>query len=477
MRSVTIPERAMGVHEECGIFGIIQNKKEALAREVYYGLFALQHRGQESAGIAVNVEGNKIAYYKNMGLVSEVFSEAELKLMPDTDIGIGHVRYSTSGSSNVVNAQPVVFYGRFGRMAIAHNGNITNAEAIKDKLISKGHIFQSSVDSEVVAALFNYYIDGGDIAEGVKKACKDFVGAFAIVVMADNKLIAVRDRFGLKPLVMGRKGDAVVFASESCALDAIDATLVRDVEPGEIVIVETDGSTRSERIGEEDKHPCVFEYVYLARSDSVMDDVSVYEARYNCGKELARLYKIDADIVAGVPDSATVCARGYADVSGLPMVDALTKNRYIGRTFIQPSQSMRESAVKIKLNAFRSNIKGKRLILIDDSIVRGTTSRKIINLLRANGATEVHMIIGSPPVKFPCFFGVDMQTRDQLIGAFKSEDEICKEIGADSLLYIPLDMLIKSCGGGSFCAACFDGKYPMHVDGCRGDEYGSFDPV
>lgn len=472
MNSILLPQRELGVHEECGIFGIIQKEKEALAREVYYGLFALQHRGQESAGIAVNVEGNKIAYYKNMGLVSEVFSEEELALMPDTNIGIGHVRYSTMGSSNVVNAQPVVFYGRYGRMAIAHNGNITNANVIKQFLIDRGHIFQSSVDSEVVAALFNYYINGKDVAAGIQKACMDFVGAFAIVTMANNQLIAVRDRHGLKPLVMGKKGDAVVFASESCALDAIDATLVRDVEPGEIVIVSADGTIKSKHLIGMDKHPCIFEYVYLARSDSVIDDVSVYEARYNCGKELAKLYNIDADIVAGVPDSATVCARGYADVSGLPMVDALTKNRYIGRTFIQPSQSMRESAVKIKLNAFRSNIKGKRLILIDDSIVRGTTSRKIINLLRANGAKEVHMVVGSPPVKFPCFFGVDMQTREQLIGAFKSEEDICKEIGADSLHYIPLEMLIKSCGGGNFCAACFDGNYPMEVEGT--DEQGKF---
>jgi amidophosphoribosyltransferase len=463
MTDLTIENKDFGIHEECGIFGIIGGQKTQLAREIYYGLFALQHRGQESAGIAVNVEGNRIAYYKNMGLVSEVFSDAELKLMPDSDIGIGHVRYSTMGSSNVVNAQPIVFYGRYGRMAIAHNGNVTNAGAIKRRLIDKGHIFQSSVDSEVVAALFNYYIDG-DVAEGIERACSEFVGAFAIVALAANRLIAVRDPYGLKPLVMGRKGDQIVFASESCALDAIDAAMVRDVKPGEIVIVERDGKITSRFLPHAERKLCVFEYVYLARSDSVIDDVSVYEARYNCGKELAKLYQIDADIVAGVPDSATVCARGYADVSGLPLVDALTKNRYIGRTFIQPSQSMRESSVKIKLNAFRSNIKGKRLILIDDSIVRGTTSRKIINLLRANGATEVHMLIGSPPVRYPCFFGVDMQSRDQLIGAFKSEEQICKEIGADSLHYIPLELLKKSCGGGSFCAACFDGNYPMPID-------------
>ncbi len=463
MGSIIIDRRAYGVHEECGIFGILTpNGVEDVAKEVYYGLFALQHRGQESAGIAVNVEGNKVAYYKNMGLVNEVFSEEELSLLPKSNIGIGHVRYSTCGSSNVVNAQPVVFYGRFGRMAVALNGNICNAEMIKGLLIDRGHIFQSSVDSEVVAALINFYTSK-DVEEGIQRACMDFVGAFAIVVMANNQLIAARDRYGLKPLIMGKKGNSILFASESCALDAVDAEVIRDVEPGEIIIVSKDGTITSKKFMSPDPQPCIFEYVYLARSDSVIDGVSVYEARYKCGKELAKLFNIDADIVAGVPDSATVCARGYADVSGLPMVDALTKNRYVGRTFIQPVQALRESSVKIKLNAFRSNIKGKRLILIDDSIVRGTTSKKIITMLRKSGATEVHMIIGSPPVKFPCFYGVDMQTREQLIGAFKSEDEICKEIGADSLHYIPLDLLVKSCGSHPYCTACFSGKYPMEM--------------
>ena len=276
-------------------------------------------------------------------------------------------------------------------------------------------------------------------------------------------MYAIRDRYGLKPLVLGEKDGKIIFASESCALDAIDATLIRDVKPGEIVTVERDGSMHSEFIEEKKMRPCIFEYVYLARSDSVIDDVSVYEARYECGKLLAELFKIDADIVAGVPDSAVVCARGYSDVSGIPYVDALSKNRYIGRTFIQPSQSMRESSVKIKLNAFRSNIKGKRLILIDDSIVRGTTSKKIIKLLRQNGAKEVHMLVASPIVKYPCYFGVDMDTKEQLIGGYRDKDEICRIIGADSLNYIPLDLLVKACGGGGFCTGCFDGNYAMDV--------------
>lgn len=462
MKSIVIPERELCVHEECGIIGIHSAVPADLAREVYYGLFALQHRGQESAGIAVSYAKNKIAYYKNMGLVNDVFGEEELKLLPETTNAIGHVRYSTTGSSNVVNAQPVVFYGRYGRMAVAHNGNIVNAIEIKNKMLKQGHIFQSSIDSEVVAALINYYSTEG-VEKGIINACREFVGAFSLVITAQEKMYAIRDRYGLKPLVLGEKDGKIIFASESCALDAIDATIIRDVKPGEIVTVERDGSMHSEFIEEKKMRPCIFEYVYLARSDSVIDDVSVYEARYECGKLLAELFKIDADIVAGVPDSAVVCARGYSDVSGIPYVDALSKNRYIGRTFIQPSQSMRESSVKIKLNAFRSNIKGKRLILIDDSIVRGTTSKKIIKLLRQNGAKEVHMLVASPIVKYPCYFGVDMDTKEQLIGGYRDKDEICRIIGADSLNYIPLDLLVKACGGGGFCTGCFDGNYAMDV--------------
>lgn len=463
MKSVIIPAKEMGVHEECGIVGVQSTKKKPLAREVYFALFALQHRGQESAGIAVSYDGNKVAYYKNMGLVSEVFSEEELGLLPDTKAAIGHVRYSTTGSSNVINAQPVVFYGRYGRMALAHNGNIVNSTAIRDEMIKRGHIFQSSTDSEVIAALINEY-STESVEQGIHEACKRFVGAFALVILTGDKIIAVRDKYGLKPLVMGEKDGDVLFASESCALDAIDARVIRDVNPGEIITVESGGKLTSSRYADPSMKPCIFEYVYLARSDSTIDDVSVYDSRYECGRMLAELYKIDADIVSGVPDSAVVAARGYAEASGLPYVDALSKNRYIGRTFIQPEQSMRESSVKIKLNAFRSNIKGKRLILIDDSIVRGTTSKKIISLLRASGATEVHMIVASPVVKFPCYFGVDMETKEQLIGGYRNEDEICKIIGADSLHYIPLELLKKACGGKDYCTGCFNADYAENVE-------------
>ncbi len=462
---IIIPEKEFRAHEECGIFGIYSSKPQNLAQEIYYGLFALQHRGQESAGIAVAYDKNKIAYYKNMGLVNDVFGTEELKLLPESQVGIGHVRYSTTGSSNVVNAQPVVFYGRYGRLAIAHNGNIVNADTIRNKMIKAGHIFQSSIDTEVMAVLINHYATDS-LMEGILRACEDILGAYAFVIMSGTALYAARDPRGMKPLVMGEKDGMVIFASESCALDAVDARVIRDIEPGEVIKVNPDGTTESVFLNDINTKHCIFEYVYLARSDSIIDNVSVYEARHRCGKLLAELHKIDADIVSGVPDSAIVAARAYSEASGIPYVDALSKNRYVGRSFIQPSQEMRESSVKIKLNVFRSNIKGKRLILIDDSIVRGTTSKKIIKLLRQNGAREVHMLVASPIIKFPCFFGVDMQTKEQLIGGFQDENAICAEIGADSLHYIPLELLKSACNctNDNYCVACFDGNYPYDMD-------------
>lgn len=465
MRSVTIPERQFGRHEECGIIGILSAKKREMAHDIYFGLFALQHRGQESAGIAVAYEPRKVWYHKKMGLVNEVFDESRLAAFPEANIGIGHVRYSTTGSSNVVNAQPVVFYGRWGRMAVAHNGNIVNCDALKSALIRKGHIFQTSIDSEVIAALINEYSENS-IEEGVMRACRELVGAYALVVMADNKLIAVRDPMGLKPLCMGDLHGDAVFASETCAIDSLDGKVVRDLAPGEVVAVDAKKNARSMFLPAAHRRSCVFEYVYLARSDSRIDNVNVYEARYECGKSLARLFPVDADVVAGVPDSAIVSARGYSEVSGLQYTDVLSKNRYIGRTFIQPSQFMRENGVKIKLNAIKANVQGKRIVLIDDSIVRGTTSRKIVQLLRDNGAKEVHMLIASPIVAFPCFFGVDMESKDRLIGGYKNEKEICAAIGADSLHYLPMSELVRACGADKcdFCTACFDGEYPIDID-------------
>ena len=463
--SLILPACDFERKEECGIIGIASRDSREMAHDLYFGLFALQHRGQESAGIAVAYEPRKIHYYKKVGLVNEVFDEDKLNAFPVSRFGIGHVRYSTTGSSNVVNAQPVVFYGRCGRMAVAHNGNIVNCDVIKSKLIREGHIFQSSIDSEVIAALINLYSDEG-IAKGVARACAELVGAYALVVLADEKLVAVRDPLGLKPLCIGTLNGDIVFASETCALDALGATVIRDLTPGEIVTVDEKLDMTSEFLPSAGRRSCIFEYVYLARGDSRIDGVNVYDARYECGRMLAELFKIEADAVAGVPDSAIVSARGYSEVSGVPYVDALSKNRYIGRTFIQPSQSMRENSVKIKLNAMRSNIKGKRLILIDDSIVRGTTSRKIVSLLRENGAKEVHMLIASPIVAFPCFFGVDMESKDRLIGGYQGEEAICKAIGADSLHYLPMECLTKACGGkkSDFCTACFDGDYPIEAD-------------
>lgn len=459
------------IKEACGIFGIISRDSSELARKVYFGLFALQHRGQESAGIAVSYQKDKAVYYKNMGLVNDVFKEAELELLPPTTVAVGHVRYSTTGSSNVVNAQPVVFYGKKGRMAVAHNGNVVNANQIKAQMLDKGHIFQSSIDSEVIAARINYHIKD-DLVGGIVAACEEFLGAFSLLVMAEGKLVAVRDRHGLKPLIIGKTPEGeIVAASESCALDAIGAEIVRDVKPGEVLVIDENLEMQSRFLKNIEPKFCIFEYVYISRSDSVLNGVSVYEARYKCGRMLAELFKIDADLVAGVPDSALVCAKGYSDVSGIPMVDAISKNRYVGRTFIQPSQSVRENSVSLKLNAFRSNIEGKRIILIDDSIVRGTTSKKIISLLRKNGAKEIHMLVGSPIVGHPCYFGVDMQTREELVGGKITKNDICKKIGADSLNYIPLECLKTACGGGGFCAACFDGNYP---DSVTDDETGKF---
>ncbi|MBR2967149.1 MAG: amidophosphoribosyltransferase [Clostridia bacterium] len=463
MNSIIVPEKEL--NEECGIIGIKSLNKKQLAHDVYFGLFALQHRGQQSAGIAVTYEKSKVYYFKKMGLVNDVFDEDLLNQFPTGDCAIGHVRYSTSDSNNVVNAQPVVFYGRFGRMAISHNGSIINCDSLKSALMRKGYVFQSSIDCEVIATLININSENG-LIEGVKRACEQLEGAFSFVIMADGKLIAVRDRYGLKPLVIGKRGDDVVVASESCAIDTLNGEVMRDVKPGEIVVIDEHNNITSEFLPGVKKNFCVFEYVYLARSDSEMDGRYVYDMRYDCGKYLAQLFKIDADVVAGVPDSAVVAARGYAEESGLPLVDALSKNRYVGRTFIQPSQSVREKGVRIKLNAIRNNIKGKRVILVDDSIVRGTTSNKIIKLLRESGAKEVHMLIASPIVKFPCYFGVDIDSKEKLIGWDKNEEQIGKIIGADSLHYLPLEYLIKACNGKKcdYCAACFDGKYPTDVD-------------
>ena len=475
------------IHEECGVFGVYSTETRDVAHTAYYGLYALQHRGQESAGIVVNnnelarrlvdflsgvAYANKIQYFKGMGLVPEVFANGNLDTLPEGDIAIGHVRYSTTGASLPINAQPIVFTGKCGKTALAHNGNLTNTKQLREELIRDNAVFQTSIDSEVMALLINKYSDG-DIVQGVIKACARFRGSFALVVMAADKLIAVRDPFGIRPLVLGKSLDDTIVASETCAIDAVGGNYVRDVKPGEVVVIDAEGEHSYFLEREKKTASCIFEYVYFARPDSVIDGCIVYETRKEAGKILERYYPVDADIVSGVPDSAVVAARGYSEVSGIPYVEALAKNRYVGRTFIQPDQTMRENSVSVKMNALRANIRGKRLIIIDDSIVRGTTSRKIVKMLRDAGAKEVHMMICSPIVKHPCHLGIDMQTHSQLVGAARTEEEICKYIGADSLKYLTVEQLKETCKASKleFCTGCFDGNYPYPMDDYQADKH------
>lgn len=459
------------MHEECGVFGVYSQENRNVAYTVYYGLYALQHRGQESAGIAVSY-ADKITYYKGMGLVPDIFANGKLDTLPEGDIAIGHVRYSTTGASQLLNAQPVVFTGKCGKMALAHNGNLTNTKQLRDNLIKNNAVFQTTIDSEVMAALINSLSDG-DILQGVKRACPLFKGSYALVIMTTDKLIAVRDPYGIRPLCIGTSVEDYVVASETCALDAVGANFLRDVKPGEIVVIDSEGvhSHMMDGVPEKSKM-CIFEYVYFARHDSVLDGCSVYEARKEAGKTLARCYPVEADIVSGVPDSANVAARGYAEESGIPFVEALAKNRYVGRTFIQPDQRQRENSLNVKMNALRANIRGKRLIIIDDSIVRGTTMRKIIKMLRDAGAAEVHIRICSPIIKHPCHLGIDIQTYSQLIGAYRTEEQICEKLGADSVKYLTIDQLVDTCKSANvdFCLGCFNGEYPYPLDGYEADK-------
>lgn len=459
------------MQEECGVFGVYSQENRNVAHTVYYGLYALQHRGQESGGIAV-AYADKISYYKGMGLVADVFAGGNLESLPEGDIAIGHVRYSTTGASQLLNAQPVVFTGKCGKMAVAHNGNLTNTKSLRDSLIAQNAVFQTSIDSEVIAVLINS-LSEGDIITGVKRACAKFKGSYALVIMTCDKLIAVRDPFGIRPLCIGMKDDDVVVASETCALDAVGANFLRDIKPGEIVVVDSDGlhSYFMDNLPKK-ASMCIFEYVYFARHDSVLDGYSVYEARKMAGKLLAKYYPVKADLVSGVPDSGNVAARGFAEESGIPFVEALAKNRYVGRTFIQPDQRQRENSLNVKMNALRGNVRGKRVILIDDSIVRGTTMRKIVKMLRDAGAKEVHIRICSPIIKHPCHLGIDIQTYSQLIGAYKDENQICESLGADSVRYLSIEQLLSTCEGAhiGFCLGCFNGQYPYPLEGYEADK-------
>lgn len=449
--------------EECGVMGIYRRSTETTVAEmVYYGLFALQHRGQESAGIATN-DGFRSYYHKGMGLVNEVFNDTIFKDLKG-NIGIGHVRYSTTGESYINNAQPLVVKYRGGSIGLAHNGNLVNASLIRERLEDDGVVFQTTIDSEVIVNLIARYSSEG-IPAAVERTMELIKGAYSLVVMTEEGLIGVRDPHGLRPLCIGKLEDGYAIASESCGLDAVGAEFFRDVEPGEIVIINDAGITTRRLNKGYKKASCIFEYIYFARPDSIIDGVGVYQARKNAGEILAKEHPVEADMVIAVPDTSIPAAIGYSEALGIPFSEGFIKNRYIGRTFIQPNQSMRELAVRLKLNPLKSNIIGKRVVMIDDSIVRGTTSKQIVNTLKKAGAKEVHVRISSPPVAYSCYYGIDTPDSNQLIGAVKSVDEIRKAIGADSLGYISLEGLKKSVGleGEPYCDACFCGNYPLEI--------------
>ena len=452
------------LHEECGVLGIYRNDDTRNAAPlVYYGLYALQHRGQESAGIAANDNG-LMKLLKGAGLVGEVFKGDSLKDLKG-NIAIGHVRYTTSGDSSPRSAQPLAASCRLGEIALAHNGNLVNAESLKEMLTDEGVIFHTTTDSE---SILNLICQHGrrSIEGGIKNAMSLIKGAYVLVITTGDKLIGVRDPYGLHPLCIGKlqNDSGYVLSSETCALEAIDAEFVRDVQPGEIVIINKDGLTSIEPSSLCRKNLCVFEMVYFARPDSVLDGISVYDFRRRCGMLLAQQKKIEADVVMAVPDSGIPAAIGYAEASGIPYGEGLIKNKYMGRTFILPTQELREDAVRVKLAAIKHNIEGKRLIIIDDSIVRGTTLKRIVKHLRDTGAREIHVCSASPEVKFSCYFGIDTPHRETLIANQKSSvEEICEYLGADSLTYLSMDSLRTACGEDIYCKACFDGNYPMEV--------------
>ena len=455
------------IHEECGVFGIYDLDRHDVASTIYYGLFALQHRGQESCGIAVSDTygpKGKVQSYKGMGLANEVFTQEHLEKMKG-DIGVGHVRYSTAGASTIENAQPLVLNYVKGTLALAHNGNLINANDLRHDLEYTGAIFQTTIDSEVIAYhIARERLKTGTVEEAVRRAASKMRGAYSLVVMSPRKLIGARDPYGFKPLCIGKRDNAYIITSETCALDTIGAEFVRDVLPGEVVTISQDGQISSDTsncLPEEQEARCIFEYIYFARPDSRCDGISIYESRTRAGAFLAQDSPVEADLVVGVPESGNPAAQGYALASGIPYGTAFIKNGYVGRTFIKPKQSSRESSVRIKLNVLKKSVEGKRIIMIDDSIVRGTTSGRIVSMLREAGAKEVHVRISSPPFLWPCYFGTDIPAREQLIAYNKTIDEICQELGADSLGYLKVERLEELVDGLPICKGCFTGEYPM----------------
>ena len=463
------------MHEECGVFGIYDFDGNDVANTIYYGLFALQHRGQESCGIAVSDTAGpkgKVSSLKGMGLVNEVYTTDSLSKLKG-NIGVGHVRYSTAGASTIENAQPLVLNYVKGTLGLAHNGNLVNAPELRRELELTGAIFQTTIDSEVIAYhIARERVKCGSVEEAVTRALKKVRGSYSLVIMSPRKLIGARDPFGFRPLCIGKRDNAYILASESCALDTIGAEFVRDVEPGEVVTISPEYGIQSYKNMCQEQHArCIFEYIYFARLDSVIDGMSVYDSRITAGRCLAKDSPVDADVVVGVPESGNAAAMGYSPESGIPYGTAFVKNGYVGRTFIKPQQSQRESSVRVKLNVLKEAVNGKRVIMIDDSIVRGTTSDRIVGMLREAGATEVHVRISSPPFLYPCYFGTDIPDREQLIAYNRSVDDICKIIGADSLAYLKMERLPELSGGRQYCHGCFSGQYPMKppTEDIRGD--------
>lgn len=454
------------INEECGVFGAFNPKNQVsnIAHTVYYGLYSLQHRGQEGCGIVVNDDG-VFSSYKDTGLVSEVFNGEALSGLGEGSMAIGHVRYSTTGGNNRTNVQPIEVHHIKGSLAIAHNGNLTNAMKLREDMELTGSIFHTTSDTETIAyTIVKERLTTPSIESAIEVALYKMEGAFSLIIMSATKLIAVRDRRGMRPLCYGITDDGTyIVASESCALNAVGATFIRDVLPGEIVVFSKDNvQSITTHCNRSEKALCIFEYIYFARPDSVIDGTSVHAARLKAGHFLAKSHPVDADIVIGVPDSGLDAALGYAEESGIPYGIGFVKNKYIGRTFISPTQSSRENQVRIKLNPIESTVKGKRVVLIDDSIVRGTTSARIVNLLRDAGAKEVHMRISSPPFLNPCYYGTDVDTKENLIANNHSIEEIAKIIGVDSLGYLSIEDA-KELAPGSHCLACFNGEYPTSI--------------
>lgn len=434
----------------------------------YLGLYALQHRGQESAGI-VSSDGRSLYYHKDMGLVADIFTGDILKKLPGF-AAIGHVRYSTTGGSLIKNVQPIVVNYARGGIAVAHNGNLVNAATIRERLEKRGSIFQSDMDTEIIVHLLACS-KARSLVDRIVDALKAVRGAYSLLFLTETRMVGVRDPYGFRPLILGRLKGAYILASETCSLDLIGAEFVREVEPGEILLIDRDGLRSFKPFEEAPYTPCIFEFIYFARPDSYVFGRDVYTVRKELGRELSREHPVEADIVIPVPDSGVPAAIGYSEASGIPYDMGLIRSHYVGRTFIEPKQSIRHFGVKIKLNPVKDLLRGKRIVVVDDSIVRGTTSRKIVSMLRRAGAREVHMRISSPPTCYPCFYGIDTPTRGELIASSHSIDEIARYLGTDTLRYLSMEGLLKAVGGGDYCKACFDGNYPVPFEGSEeGDQ-------